>query len=86
MDGSPYTFVGRYSTSNMCAYCPVGYSYIEYQWEGEKIELKDQESWIKIIGTLEVGNDADSDYQDYYYIKALNIEVMNEKGQDTVYN
>ena len=86
LDGQPYTFVGRYSTSNLCAYCPVGYSYIEYQWKGEQIELKDQESWIKIIGTLEKGNDSTSYYQDYYYIKALSMEIMNEKGQETVNN
>ena len=86
LDGNPYTFVGRFSTSNLCPFCPAGYSYMEYQWQGEEIELKDQETWIKVIGTLEKGNDETSYYQDYYYIQAKTIEVMNEKGQDTVNN
>lgn len=87
LSNSPYTFVGRYSTSNMCAYCPTGYSYIEYALDG-KIDrnFTDEEDWIKIIGTLEVGNDADSNYEDFYYLKVLSLEVMNERGNDTVNN
>ena len=27
-----FTFVGRYSKSNLCPYCPEGYSYLEYQF------------------------------------------------------
>ena len=83
----PYTFVGRYSTSNLCAYCPVGYSYIEYELDG-KLDKKliEEQDWIKIIGTLEVGNDASSNFQNYYYLKVLSLEVMKEKGQDTVNN
>lgn len=86
LDGQPYTFVGRFSTSNICPYCPTGYSYIEYQWDGDELELTDQETWLKIIGKLEKGNDATSYYQDFYYIKAFSVEIMNEKGQDTVNN
>ena len=86
LDMNPYTVVGRYSTSALCPYCPAGYSAFEYVWEGEKIELKDKDSWIKVIGTLCVGNDETSDFQDYYYIQASSIEVMNEKGIDTVSN
>lgn len=86
LDMNPYTVVGRYSTSALCPYCPAGYSAIEYVWDGDKIELKDKDSWIKVIGTLCVGNDETSDYQDYYYIQALSIEVMNERGIDTVSN
>lgn len=78
-----YTFVGRYSTSNLCAYCPTGYSYFEYEWHGDKKpELVDSESWIKIVGTLKEGNDG----VDYYYIDVARLEVMNEKGQETVSN
>ena len=40
----------------------------------------------EVIGTLAVGNDITSNYTDYYYLKALSIEVMNEKGQETVNN
>lgn len=86
LDMNPYTVVGRYSTSALCPYCPAGYSAFEYVWDGDKIELKDKDSWIKVIGTLCVGNDETSDYQDYYYIQALSIEVMNERGIDTVSN
>lgn len=78
-----YTFVGRYSTSNICPYCPTGYSYFEYEWTGDKKpELVDSESWIKVVGTLRAGNDG----VDYYYIDAATLELMNEKGQDTVSN
>ena len=81
-----YSFVGRYSTSNLCAYCPVGYSAFEYLWNGDKIDLKNEETWIKIIGKFCVGNDETSNFQDYYYIEASSIEVMNERGLDTVSN
>ncbi|MBR3325096.1 MAG: hypothetical protein IKG14_03515 [Clostridia bacterium] len=85
-DGS-YTSVGRYSTSSLCAFCPAGYSFIEYQLDGTiDKELEAEKDWIKIIGTLEKANDETSFYQDYFYIKALNIEIMNEKGNDTVNN
>ncbi|MBR3134336.1 MAG: hypothetical protein IKG56_02630 [Clostridia bacterium] len=85
-DGT-YTSVGRYSTSSLCAYCPAGYSFIEYQLDGEiDKELKAEEDWIKVIGKLRKGNDESSFYQDYFYIEALNIEIMNNKGNDTVNN
>lgn len=82
-----YTSVGRYSTSNLCAFCPAGYSFIEYQLTGiiDK-ELEPEKDWIKVIGTLEKANDATSFYQDYFFIKAMSIEIMNEKGNDTVNN
>ena len=83
----PYTFVGRYSTSNVCAYCPPGFAYFEYQLDGTiDREFTDKEEWIKVVGTLEKGNDETTNYQDYYYIKVLNLEVMNERGLDTVKN
>ena len=88
----PYTFVGRYSTSSVCPYCTGGFSYIQYEFDG-KIEetLKDQETWIKLIGTLEkgkmnYGTEENPNYDDYYYLKVLNFEIMNEKGEDTVKN
>ena len=88
----PYTFVGRYSTSSVCPYCTGGFSYIQYEFDG-KIEetLKDQETWIKLIGTWEkgkmnYGTEENPYYDDYYYLKVLNFEIMNEKGEDTVKN
>ncbi|MBR6034123.1 MAG: hypothetical protein IKP28_05275 [Clostridia bacterium] len=84
MINAPYTFVGRYSTSNLCQYCPQGYSYFEYEWKGEKIpNLIDEIQWLKIKGILTQGSD---EYGEYYYIDAKSIEVMNERGQDTVNN
>lgn len=78
-----YTFVGRYSTSNLCPDCPAGISYFEYEWHGDKeITLEDSKSWIKVIGTLRKGNDG----TDYYYIDVANLEVMNEPGNSTVTN
>lgn len=87
LENSPWTFVGRYSTSNLCVYCPTGYSYIEYQLS-EPIDENfiGEETWIKVIGTLKKGNDESSDYQDYYYLEALSLEIMNEKGTTTVSN
>ena len=83
----PYSFVGRFSESNLCPYCPVGYSYMEYQIECSLDEkLEDEKSWIKIIGTLQKANDETSNFQDYFYIKVLNLEIMNKRGQDTVIN
>lgn len=78
-----YTFVGRYSISSICPTCPPGYSYFEYEWHGdEQIPLSDSETWIKIKGILRKGFDG----SEYYYIDAQSIEVMNEKGLETVSN
>ena len=83
----PYTFVGRYSISNLCPYCPEGYSYLEYQLDGKlDYEFTDEKEWIKVIGTLQKANDETSNYQDYFYIKVTNLEIMNERGQETVKN
>lgn len=86
LENEPYTFVGRYSLSNLCPYCAGGYSYLEYVWNGDYIELADEFSWIKVIGKIEKGNDETSNYQDYYFIKASAVELMNQRGQDTVKN
>ena len=83
----PYTFVGRYSTSNLCPNCPTGYSYLEYQLQGNiDYDFLDEQTWIKVIGTLAKGNDETSFNEDYYYLKVLSLEIMNEKGNDTVNN
>ncbi len=87
LENLPWTFVGRYSTSNVCVYCPEGYSYFEYQLKGKiDREFTAKEDWIKVIGTLAKGNDETSDYQDYYYLEVLSIEIMKERGLDTVTN
>lgn len=86
MESESYTFVGRYSTSNLCQFCPQGFSYLEYIWEGEKLNFTEKKEWLKIKGTIEKGNDETSYYQDFYYIKPLSIEVMNQRGKDTVSN
>lgn len=87
LENLPYTFVGRFAESSLCPNCPPGYSYFEYQLDG-KLDRKftDSNEWIKVVGTLEVGNDETSGYTDYYYLKVLTLEVMNEKGQTTVSN
>ena len=82
-ENAPFTFVGRYSTSNMCPTCPTGYSYFEYEWHGkENFELVDSQNWIKVVGTLKRGFDE----VEYYYIDAQSISLMNEKGVETVSN
>lgn len=83
---SPFTFVGRYSLSNLCPSCPTGYSVLEYQIDGKiDAEFRNEETWIKVIGKLERDIDDETD-EEYYYIKAENLEIMNEKGNDTVSN
>lgn len=86
LTNTPYTFVGRYSTSNLCPDCPPGYSFFEYQFSSANLpDLKDEEDWIKVIGTLK--KDYDSSIEsDYYYIDVISLEVMNEKGIETVSN
>ncbi len=87
LENSPYTFVGRYSTSNLCPNCPPGYSYFEYQLDGDlDLKLTDEKEWIKVIGTLEVGNDESTDFTDFYYLKVLSLEVMNKSGNKTINN
>lgn len=82
-ENMPYTFVGRYSTSSMCPTCPTGVSYLEYQWSGDqKIPVTQENEWIKVKGTLKKG----FDQVEYYYIDVASIEIMNERGMDTVSN
>ena len=83
---NPYTLVGRYAANSLCPSCPPGYSGFEYVWKGSNIEMKNEETWLKIIGKLSVGNDETTNFQDYYYIEAYSIEVMNESGLKTVTN
>ncbi|MBR1883823.1 MAG: hypothetical protein IJ809_02595 [Clostridia bacterium] len=84
LENTPYTFVGRYSESNLCAYCPAGYSYFEYEWHGDKeFGFKEGgDEWLKVIGVLRTGNDG----VEYRYIDVLSLEIMNERGQETVKN
>ncbi len=86
------TFVGRISTVTTCPYCAGGFSYLEYKFDGNiKEELKDQDTWIKVIGTWEkekvnYGTEEHPYYDDNYYLKVKTIEVMHEKGQTTIKN
>lgn len=84
-DGTPYTFVGRYSKNTLCPTCPSGYSVLEYQLDGKIDEtFKEEETWLKIIGELEEGYD--EAYGEYYYLKVLNLQVMKQKGEMEVVN
>ena len=74
-----YTFVGRYSESVICPDCPTGYAYLEYEWHGdEKLDLGNEEKWIKVKGELKNGFDG---VYYYNYIDAYSIEVMDEWGK-----
>ena len=80
-----YSFVGRYTTSNLCPTCPPGYSFMEFHLNGTiDREFTNEGEWIKVIGTYKVGNDESSNNKDYYYLDVLSLEVMNERGNDTV--
>lgn len=82
-----FTFVGRYSTNSLCPTCPSGYSVMEFQIQGDlDYKFEEYKDWIKVIGTLEIGNDVTSNYMDYSYLRVISIEIMNERGNDTVNN
>ena len=53
-------------------------------------DFLDKKTYVKqaeqVIGKLKKGNDATSNFEDYYYISVENFEIMNERGQDTVNN
>lgn len=84
-DGTPYTFVGRYSKNTLCPTCPSGYSVLEYQLDGKIDEtFKEEDTWLKIVGELEEGYD--EVYGEYYYLKVLNLQVMKQKGEMEVVN
>lgn len=84
IENTPFTFVSRYSKSNLCQYCPEGYSYFEYEWKGDKSPtLQPEQGWLKIVGELKEGKDS---YGPYYYIDAFSIGVMNERGLLSVEN
>ena len=87
LENLPYMFVGRYSASNLCPNCPPGYSYFEYVLNG-KLDRKftDEKEWIKVVGTCCVGNDETTNFTDFYYLDVITLEVMNERGQETVNN
>ena len=87
LESGTYTFVGRYSLSNLCPNCPQGYSVFEYQLNGKlDKEFKVEEDWIKVIGTFKKGIDEENNNMEYYYLEVINLELMNEKGKDTVEN
>ena len=79
-----FKFCGRYATTSVCPGCPPGICYLEYEWYGNQTpEIIDEDTWIKVKGTLKEGRDQGIPY---YYIDAASIEVMNEKGENTVEN
>ena len=73
-----WTFVGRYSENAICPTCPTGYAYYEYEWHGkEKLDFGNEENWVEVIGKLTKGDD---NGQEYYYIDAYEIALMNKFG------
>lgn len=84
LENTPYTFVGRYAENSLCPYCPQGYSYFEYEWHGDQeLHFTNEEEWLKIVGTLKSNID---NGEEYFYIDVATLEVMNERGVDTVKN
>lgn len=89
LEDLPYTYVGRYSMASCCA---GGFSTLCYELDGTIGEdLVDQENWIKLVGTLEIGTanfgtEEYPYYDQYCYLKVTSLEVMNESGQKTIYN
>lgn len=70
-------FVGRYGPG-CCS--GDGYAYLEYEYP-EKLQLEDEKDWIRVIGTIEKGND---NGMEYIYIKATSVEKLETRGVDRV--
>jgi len=81
-DFQPYDFVGRYGPS--CPYCQGGYVSFEIVSDEDLTQYKSEEDWIKVKGILRQG--IDSKQGSFYYIEVLELEKMDEVGQDTVTN
>lgn len=81
-DSAPYVFVGRNGPS--CPYCQGGYVSFEMLSDEDFSQYKSGEDWIKVQGILRKGED--SEEGEFYYIEALNVEKMKEKGVDPVSN
>lgn len=57
-----------------------GYAFMEYEYP-EKLDLVDEEDWIRVTGTIEKGFDAGGEY---IYIKATSVEKLETRGVDRV--
>jgi len=74
-----YTFIGRYGPG--CCANDV-FACLEYSYNGD-LDIAIEKDWIKMIGKLTMGND---NGMEYIYLDALSVEIMQERGIDTVYN
>lgn len=83
IDFSPYTFIGRYGPS--CPYCTGGYVDFEFITDQDISSLSNSKSWIKMVGILRKGYDTDIN-DEFYYIEATTIEVLDEVGQENISN
>lgn len=77
MTNGTYTFVGRYGPG-CCS--GDGYAYMEYEYN-EKLDLIDEQDWIKVIGIIRQGQD---EYGPYVYIEATSVEKLATRGVDRV--
>jgi len=81
-DYRPYDFIGRYGPS--CPYCQGGYVSFEILSDEDLTQYESGKDWIKVKGILRQG--IDSKEGPFYYIEVLDLEKMDEVGQDTVTN
>lgn len=81
LDFAPYSFVGRHGPT--CPYCTGGYVDFEFVTDQDISELKDTQTWIKVVGILKKGYDVKV-AGDFYYIEATSIQTMDKVGKDTI--
>jgi len=78
LSNGQYNFVARYGPG-CCSNDAI--AYLEYEYDTD-LELIDEKDWIKIIGEICKGQDADG--TEYIYINALSVEKKDTRGVDTV--
>jgi hypothetical protein len=82
LDFNPYTMVGRKGPS--CPYCNGGYVSFEILYDEDLSTLKSESDWIKVQGILRQGTDTEVGV--FYYIEAINVEIMPQAGLGTITN
>lgn len=78
LSNGQYNFIGRYGPG-CCSNDAI--AYLEYEYD-QDLELIDEKDWIKIIGEICKGKDADG--TEYIYINASSVEKKDTRGLDTV--
>lgn len=80
-----YYFIGRNGPT--CPYCTGGFVDFEFQTNADTSQLRHAYSWIRVTGYLRHGNmkaPNNSQSRPFYYIEAMELEVLPEQGITTI--